>query len=98
MAKRQKVDSMSVLMEVDAGNLYARIQNLRKARGMSQNELARATDMTVQNIQKIEQGYTKSIPYETLDAICNALNYPTKKIMKPLPDEISEDKADASAA
>ena len=58
MAKRQKVDSMSVLMEVDAGNLYARIQNLRKARGMSQNELARATDMTVQNIQKIVQGYT----------------------------------------
>lgn len=97
MAKREKVDSMKVLMEVNAGKLNIRIKNLREARRMSQNELARAAEMTVQNLQKIEQGYTKAIPYETLDAICKALNYPTKKMMKPSSDETSEDEAGVAA-
>ncbi len=98
MAKREKVDSMKVLMEVDAGKLNIRIKNLREARRMSQNDLARAADMTVQNLQKIEQGYTKAIPYETLDAICKALDCPTKKMMKPLPNEISESEDEAEVA
>ena len=97
MAKREKVDSMKVLMEVDAGKLNIRIKNLRETRRMSQNELARAADMTVQNLQKIEQGYTKAIPYETLDAICKALNFPTQKMMKSSPDEVSDDEAEVAA-
>lgn len=91
--KREKVNSMNVAIEVDAGKLWERIQATRQARGMSQNELARAADMTVQNLQKIEQGYTKSIPYETLDAICKALGVSTKKMMKKSEDEVEAEVA-----
>ncbi len=98
MAKREKVDSMKVVMEVEAGKLHDRIKKLREERGLSQNDLARAADMTVQNIQKIEQGYAKSIPYETLDAIAKALDYPTKKLMKPQPEDAAKDDSEVFAA
>lgn len=90
MAKREKVDSMKVVMELDAGKLHLRIRELREERKLSQNDLARKADMTVQNIQKIEQGYAKSIPYETLDAICKALDYPINKMMKTQPEVKAE--------
>ena len=89
---------MKITMEIEAGQLHIRLKKLRKARGMSQNELARQVDMTVQNIQKIEQGRTKSIPYESLDAICKALGYSTKKIMKPDFEQAEPDSRKAHAA
>ncbi len=98
MAKREKVSSMSVLMEVEAGKLHDRIKKVRETRRLSQNDLARAVEMTVQNIQKIEQGYTKAIPYETLEAICKALDYPIEKMMKPLPEEVPKGKSKTVAA
>ncbi len=39
MAKREKVDSMKVVMEVEAGKLHDRIKKLREERGLSQNDL-----------------------------------------------------------
>ena len=37
------------------------LQEIRKSKGLSQNELARLTNMSPQNIQKIEQGQGKRI-------------------------------------
>lgn len=84
--KRERTNSMFVLMPVDVGSLHQRIQRVRKDAGLSQNDLARKAGMTVQNLQKIEQGYTKHLPYETLEAICGALDYPVSKIMKSSED------------
>ena len=50
------------------------LQEVRKSRGISQNELARLTEMSPQNIQKIEQGEAKSLTFKTLAKFCQALN------------------------
>ena len=50
------------------------LQELRKSRGLSQNDLARLTRMSPQNIQKIEQGEAKSMTFKTLERFCKALD------------------------
>jgi putative transcriptional regulator len=50
------------------------LQEVRKLKGLSQNELARLTDMSPQNIQKIEQGEAKSLTFKTLERFCKVLN------------------------
>ncbi len=49
------------------------LQEVRKSKGISQNELARLTQMSPQNIQKIEQGDAKSLTFKTLGKFCQAL-------------------------
>jgi putative transcriptional regulator len=49
------------------------LQDLRKAKGLSQNELALLTRMSPQNIQKIEQGDSKSMTFSTLSRFCKIL-------------------------
>lgn len=49
------------------------LQEVRKSKGLSQNELARLTNMSPQNIQKIEQGEAKSLTFKTLSKFCQAL-------------------------
>ncbi len=49
------------------------LKEVRKNRGLSQNELARLTQMSPQNIQKIEQGEAKSMTFKTLSRFCSAL-------------------------
>ena len=49
------------------------LQEVRKSKGLSQNELARLTNMSPQNIQKIEQGEAKSLTFKTLSRFCQAL-------------------------
>ncbi|WP_257998919.1 helix-turn-helix domain-containing protein [Fischerella thermalis] len=41
---------------------------------MSQNALARQLEMSLANIQKTEYGKAKSIPLDTLEKICLALD------------------------
>ncbi|MDJ0600476.1 MAG: helix-turn-helix transcriptional regulator [Crocosphaera sp.] len=50
------------------------LQEIRKSQGLSQNDLARRTGMSPQNIQKIEQGEAKSLTFRTLGLFCQALN------------------------
>lgn len=50
------------------------LQEIRKSKGLSQNDLARRTGMSPQNIQKIEQGEAKSLTFRTLGLFCQALN------------------------
>jgi putative transcriptional regulator len=49
------------------------LQEVRKSKGISQNELARLTNMSPQNIQKIEQGEAKSLTFKTLSKFCYVL-------------------------
>lgn len=49
------------------------LKEVRKTRGLSQNELARLTQMSPQNIQKIEQGDAKSMTFRSLARFCQAL-------------------------
>lgn len=50
------------------------LQEVRKSRNLSQNELARLTNMSLQNIQKIEQGGAKSLTFKALTKFCQVLN------------------------
>lgn len=49
-----------------------RLAEVRKLRGMSQNDLAKAAGMTLQNVQHLEHK-AKSVPFATLNNLCNAL-------------------------
>jgi putative transcriptional regulator len=50
------------------------LQEIRKSRGLSQNELARLASMSPQNIQRIEQGEAKSLTFKALEQFCQVLN------------------------
>lgn len=50
-----------------------RLKQIREAKGISQNALARQLEMSITNIQKIERGAAKSIPLDTLDNLCKVL-------------------------
>ena len=50
-----------------------KLKELRNAKGLSQNALARRMEMSLGNIQKIEYGKTRSIPLLTLDRLCEVL-------------------------
>ncbi len=49
------------------------LKKVREGRGLSQNELARTTGYSLQNIQKIEQGRALSITFESLEKFCRVL-------------------------
>ena len=50
------------------------LQEVRQSRNLSQNELARLTNMSLQNVQKIEQGRAKSLTFKSLTEFCHVLN------------------------
>lgn len=51
-----------------------RLKGVRETKGLSQNALARALEMSLANIQKIEYGKAKAIPLDTLDKLCEVLD------------------------
>jgi putative transcriptional regulator len=53
--------------------IEVKLKQMREAKGMSQNALARELGMSLTNIQKIERGAAKSVPLDTLDKICTVL-------------------------
>ncbi len=62
------------------------LKQIRTARGLSQNGLAQAMGMTLQNVQKIEYGKAKSIPLDTLDKLCTVLNCDVGDLLVRVPD------------
>lgn len=50
-----------------------RLKQAREAKNLSQYELAQRVNMSPQNIQKLEQGRSKGIQFDTLDSLCEAL-------------------------
>ncbi len=66
------------------------LKEIRTKRGLSQNGLAQQVGMTLQNIQKIEYGQAKSIPLDTLDKLCKALNCQVGDILVYVPSDKTE--------
>ncbi len=63
------------------------LKQVRTSRKLSQNKLAQVVGMTLQNIQRIEYGDAKSIPLETLDKLCKALNCQPGDLLVWMPDD-----------
>ncbi len=58
------------------------LKEIREDRGLSQNQLAFKTEMSPQNIRKIEQGLAKSITFETLGKFCKVLKCQPGDLMR----------------
>jgi putative transcriptional regulator len=64
-----------------------RLKEIRNARGISQNELARRLEMSLTNVQKIEYGQAKSIPLDTLDKLCKILQCEVGELLVRVSDD-----------
>lgn len=53
--------------------VIVKLKEMRKRKNISQNELARRLEMSLPNVQKIEYNKAKSIPFDTLEALCKIL-------------------------
>jgi putative transcriptional regulator len=72
----------AVLME----EIQIRLREIRKERGLSQNELARKIEQSVTNVQNIEYGNIKSVTIDTLKALCKALDCQPGDLLIYVPD------------
>ena len=72
------------------------LQEVRKSKGLSQNDLARLTQMSPQNIQKIEQGDAKSLTFITLGRLCKALGCQPGDLLIYEDDPDGNDNSDIS--
>jgi putative transcriptional regulator len=66
------------------------LKQVREARNVSQNKLAQLIGMSLQNVQRIEYGDAKSIPLDTLDKLCEALNCQPGDLLIRFPDGDNE--------
>lgn len=64
---------MQVTLSVDVPNLGQRIKAARERRGLSPTKVAALADMSVANLYRIEAEDTKSLPWETLKRLGEAL-------------------------
>ncbi|WP_341529953.1 helix-turn-helix domain-containing protein [Nostoc sp. UHCC 0302] len=62
------------------------LKKVREAKGISQNDLARITGYSVQNIQKIEQGRVSSLTLDAFDRFCKALDCLPGDLLEYTPD------------
>jgi len=54
--------------------LYLRVKELREAKGISQAELARRSDVRRATLSAIEQGQTSGVDFDVLERIALALD------------------------
>ena len=66
--------------------IEVRLKEVRKKRGLTQLKLAYKLGMTPQNIQKIENGVSKTISKETLDNLCKVLDCTPGDLLVYLPE------------
>ena len=72
------------------------LQEVRKSKGLSQNDLARLTHMSPQNIQKIEQGESKSMTFKTLGKFCRVLECQPGDLLVYEEEELSMEEKNES--
>ena len=70
--------------------VLVKLKRAREAKGLSQNELARKTGYSLQNIQKIEQGRSASITFDALGRFCEVLECQPGDILEWQPDNIDD--------
>ncbi|MEM7595503.1 MAG: helix-turn-helix transcriptional regulator [Cyanobacteria bacterium P01_A01_bin.83] len=76
--------------------VLVKLKNTREALGLSQNELARRTGYSLQNIQKIEQGRAASITFDALERFCKVLECQPGDLLEWQPDNIDDKKQEFS--
>ncbi len=76
-------------IQVLAMTVKFKLAEVRKIRGLSQNALAKAAGMTLQNVQHLERK-AKSLPLTTLDNLCNVLKCTPADLLEYTPDPSSE--------
>ena len=59
---------------IEGTTMIFRLKEVRTMRDLSQNQLAVKINMSPTNLQRYEQGKVRSIPFETLELFCEALN------------------------
>ena len=64
---------MRVTLSVDIPNLGPRIKAARESRGLSPTKVAALADMSAANLYRIESEDTKSLPWDTLKRLGEAL-------------------------
>ncbi|MCP6761432.1 MAG: helix-turn-helix domain-containing protein [Fischerella sp. CENA71] len=69
-----------------------KLKQLREDKGLSQNALARQLEMSLANIQKIEYGKAKSIPLDTLEKLCLALDCEIGDLLVIVKSPLSQDE------
>ncbi|MEO1376021.1 MAG: helix-turn-helix domain-containing protein [Cyanobacteria bacterium J06635_10] len=73
------------------------LKKVRENRGLSQNELARRTGYSLQNIQKIEQNRSLSITFESLEKFCKVLQCQPGDILYWESDDVSDEEDNLSS-
>lgn len=58
------------------------IRNIRKQRGLSQEKLARLTDISLNTLTKIESGFTKRPSIQTIVSLSKALKISIDELVK----------------
>jgi len=66
-----------------------KLAEVRKQRGLSQNALAKAAGMTLQNVQHLERR-AKAVPFETLNNLCNSLDCTPADLIEYTPDDFEQ--------
>jgi transcriptional regulator with XRE-family HTH domain len=67
------LELMQVTLSVDVPNLGARIKAARETSGKSPTAIAALAEMSVANLYRIEAEETKSVPWDTLKRLGEAL-------------------------
>jgi transcriptional regulator with XRE-family HTH domain len=60
------------------------IKKIRQQKGLSQEKLARLTDISLNTLTKIESGFTKSPSFQTVMKIANALGVSLDELAREL--------------
>lgn len=60
--------------QIEGTKMIFKLKEMRTLRELSQNQLAVKINMSPTNLQRYEQGRVRSIPFETLESFCEALD------------------------
>lgn len=67
--------------------IASNVQRLRKAAGMTQQQLAAAAGLSITAVSQIEQGQTPNPRADTIRALARALSCTTDDILNDTPDD-----------
>ncbi|HEY9704476.1 MAG TPA: helix-turn-helix domain-containing protein [Allocoleopsis sp.] len=62
--------------------IIVNLKSIRQQKGLSQNQLARALEMSLTNLRLIETKQAKSIPFDTLKKLCTVLDCEPGDLLK----------------
>jgi transcriptional regulator with XRE-family HTH domain len=76
------LDTSEVLRRLMTADIGTRIRDLRRAQGLSQEEVAGRTNIGLKTYSRLEQGRTKDPHYSTLLGIALALGVPVEDLVR----------------